>query len=249
MRIGQRQRVQLVFGSTSFLIEAEPLFMCYHLSPRIVENPDEYIPLCLLTEPADFGLNEDFLVVLGSNEERMSLEIEFAVGDNEVDLTVESSTRIPSGIVGLSGICFYKQRVVGAEFQFLGDIGFKSQIAIVGTADTLPIEKDITDKHDATKIDQHPFVFPALIRHKIFSVPSDTHFLKSARGKPAFYVGGHIAVVRFLISARCDPRLTDEKIVWEVDLLSLVGEDGIIVLESPLHVGRHHYSLSSHRQR
>ena len=69
----------------------------------------------------------------------MAGEEQILVGDDEIDITIETGTRKPTGIVRIAGICFDSYLVSLAPFQEFTEVDIETEVPIIGTSDTLSI--------------------------------------------------------------------------------------------------------------
>ena len=69
----------------------------------------------------------------------MAREVQILVGDDEIDITIETGTRKPTGIIRIAGICLNGYLVSLAPFQELAQVDIKTKVPIIGTSDTLSI--------------------------------------------------------------------------------------------------------------
>ena len=146
----------------------------------------------------------------------MAREIAFPVGDDEVDIAVEATTRVPARVVGLSGVCPDGNLIHLAPAQELAHVNIETDIAVVRTTDTLTVEKDITHEHDALEVQQDTLVLPLLLRCKFVTVPARTHLLKATGTQPTAHIAACITVVRSLTGIGSHPVLPNQEVVGQV---------------------------------
>ena len=215
--VGQSDGGQLVLACAPFCIEVDVVpFACHHIAFS-VENPHFCPNLVGLVVAGNLGLNLHLVVVFGAYEQRMAGEIEALVGNDEVDVAVESATRVPSRVVGLLSVGLYNNLVLLPIFQFVGNVDVKSEVAVVGTAYSLSVEPHVAHEHNALEVDYHPASSPFVVGHQRESIPTHVHLLESTRAQSASYVAARVAVVGTLRSVGFHPRLSDEEVVWQID--------------------------------
>ena len=116
------------------------LLLSHHLAIGI-ENTNTYrhlggaLSLSQLLLIDDFRLDHHLFIILCTDKERMAREEQILVGDNEIDITIETSTRKPTGIVRIAGIRLDGNLVSLAPFQELAQIDIETEVTIIGTSD------------------------------------------------------------------------------------------------------------------
>ena len=147
------------------------------------------------------------LVVDGTDEERMTREVQLGVGDDEVDITIETGTRVPTRVVGVASIRLHRNLVHLSILQEFGNIGIHSEVAIVGAPDALSIEIDISHQHNALEVEHDALALPFLLRSQFIAIPTDAHLLESTRTQTAAHIAARITVVGSLADIRSHPVL------------------------------------------
>ena len=93
----------------------------------------------------------DEAVVTRCDIQWMALEIEVGRSLDEVDVAIQSSTCVPTGVLLIHGGRLDHQHVITLP-QLIRDVNLKAHIAIVRTPHALAIQKDIAHEHDAFEI-------------------------------------------------------------------------------------------------
>ena len=163
--------------------------------------------------------------------ERMAVEVELGIGIDDVDIAEESAAGIPARISGVGGVGIDGNDVLLAIAQVLGDIDFKAYIAIVGAANLVAVEIDISKIHDTLEINEDAFALILLGRGKGLDIPSRTHLLETSGREAALDIGSGITVVGFLVGCGCHPWLFNLEIMRQIDFspatgLGLSGRNG-----------------------
>ena len=146
----------------------------------------------------------------------MAREEKVLVGDDEIDITIETGTRKPTGIVRISGIRLDGNLVSLAPFQELAQIDIEAQVTIIGTTDALTVELDISHQHNALKIEHDALSLPFIFRSQLIAIPSDAHLLESTGTQSAAHIAAGITVIRALAGIRSHPILTDQEVVRKI---------------------------------
>ena len=96
-------------------------------------------------------------IVVCGDVQRMALEIEVGRSLDEVDVAIQSSTCVPTGVLLIHGGSLDYQHVITLP-QLIRDVNLKAHIAIVRTPHALAIQKDIAHEHDAFEIQQDSLI-------------------------------------------------------------------------------------------
>ena len=146
----------------------------------------------------------------------MTREVKILVCNDEVDITEETATRIPTGIIRLAGIRLYNNFIHLPPLQKFAQVDVKTQVAIIGTTDTLPIKIDIAHQHDTLEVEHDALSLPFILWSQLIAIPSKTHLLKATWTQSAAYIAARIAVIRPLAGIRSHPSLSYQKIMWQI---------------------------------
>ena len=177
-----------------------------------------------LLQIQDIRPNLDLFIVYCTDKERMTREVKILVCNDEVDITEETATRIPTGIIRLAGIRLYNNFIHLPPLQKFAQVDVKTQVAIIGTTDTLPIKIDIAHQHDTLEVEHDALSLPFSLGSKLIAIPADAHLLKATWTQSAAYIAARIAVIRPLAGIRSHPILSYQKIVWQIHhIISALG--------------------------
>jgi len=146
----------------------------------------------------------------------MAREVQILVGDDEIDITIETGTRKPTGIIRIAGICLNGYLVSLAPFQELAQVDIKTKVTIIGTSDTLTIEINISYQHDALEVEHDALSLPFIFRSQLIAIPANAHLLESTRTQSAAHVASGITIVRTFAGIRSHPVLTDQEIMRQI---------------------------------
>ena len=221
MSIRKRDARQLIFTVTPLGIEVEVGLLLSHYLAFRIENLHLHGDVGMMrilshsrrNRLIDFQLIDNLrtdihlLVVDGTDEERMTREVQLGVGDDEIDITIETGTRVPTRVVGVASIRLHRNLVHLSILQEFGNIGIHSEIAIVGAPDALSIEIDISHQHNALEVEHDALALPFLLRSQFIAIPADAHLLESTRTQTAAHIAARITVVGSLAGIRSHPVL------------------------------------------
>ena len=146
----------------------------------------------------------------------MAREVQILVGDDEIDITIETGTRKPTGIVRIAGICLDGYLVSLAPFQEFTEVDIKTEVTIIGTSDTLTIEINISYQHDTLEVEHDALSLPFIFRSQLIAIPANAHLLESTRTQSAAHVASGITVIWSLAGIRSHPVLTDQEVVGKI---------------------------------
>ena len=138
------------------------------------------------------------------------------VGDDEIDITIETGTRKPTGIVRIAGICLDGYLVSLAPFQEFTQVDIETEVPIIGTTDSLTIQIDISHQHDALEIEHDALSLPFILRSQLIAIPANAHLLESTRTQSAAHIASGITIVRTLAGIRSHPILSYQEIMWQI---------------------------------
>ena len=137
-------------------------------------------------------LHMNRLVVGGRDIQRMTVKIDCLRCDDELHVTVQSCTGIPTRVVRVTRVGFDDERVFLTIFQQVTDIDAKTEVSIFRATDTLSVEIDIADEHDAANLEVYSPTLPGSVRSECATVPADTHFLETTGGETTLDIGCQI---------------------------------------------------------
>ena len=146
----------------------------------------------------------------------MAGEEQILVGDDEIDITIETGTRKPTGIVRIAGICLDSYLVSLAPFQEFTEVDIKTEVTIVGTSDTLTIEINISYQHDTLEVEHDALSLPFSLGSKLIAIPADAHLLKATRTQSAAHIAARIAIIWSLTGIWSYPILSDQEIMRQI---------------------------------
>ena len=210
-------------GNTLFLVAGHPVagkcngVLKNRMSVR-VGNAHTDVRCFVLCAVGEFYRGADVFVVAGCDIERMPVEEDVLWCADDADVTEQTATGVPAGIVRLACIGNHFDKVVLADFQLVGHIDFKAHITVVRAANVFLIQIDIGSIHDSFEIQQDALAFQLCRWGIVQPVVAFSHFLKTTTRQTALDIGGDIRIVGFLVGGGRNPRLFYLEVVRHIDL-------------------------------
>ena len=146
----------------------------------------------------------------------MTREKQVLIGDDEIDITIETGTRKPAGVAWILRIRLDCDFVCLSPFQKFAQVDIEAQVSIVGTTDSLTVQIDIAHQHDALEVEHDALSLPFVLRRKFVAIPADAHLLESTGTQSAAHIAARIAVIRALAGIWSHPVLSYQEIMWQI---------------------------------
>ena len=146
----------------------------------------------------------------------MTREVKILVCNDEVDITEETTTRKPAGVVRLAGIRLDGNFIHLPPLQKFTQVDIEAQVAIVGASDSLTVQIDIAHQHDALEVEHDALSPPFIFRSQLLTIPADAHLLESTGTQSAAHIAARIAVIRSFAGIRSHPILSYQEIMWQI---------------------------------
>ena len=197
------------------------LLLSHHLAIGI-ENTNTHrhlgssLSLSHLLLVDDFRLDLHLLVALCTDKKRMAREEQILIGNDEVDITIETGARKPAGVAWILRIRLDCDFIRLSPFQEFAQVYIKTEISIVGTSDTLSVQIDISYQHDALEVEHDALSLPFILGSEFVAIPADAHLLESTGTQSAAHIAARIAVIRALAGIRSHPVLSYQEIMWQI---------------------------------
>ena len=197
------------------------LLLSHHLAIGI-ENANAHrhlgssLSLSHLLLVDNFRLDFHLPVALCTDKERMAREEQILIGNDEVDITIETGTRKPAGVAWILRIRLDCDFVRLSPFQEFAQVDIEAQVSIVGTTDSLTVQIDIAHQHDALEVEHDALSLPFVLGSEFVAIPADAHLLESTGTQSAAHIAARIAIVRSLAGIRSHPVLSYQEIMWQI---------------------------------
>ena len=146
----------------------------------------------------------------------MAREEQILIGNDEIDITIETSARKPAGVTWILRIRLDCDFVRLSPLQEFAQVDIEAQVSIVGTTDSLTVQIDISYQHDALEVEHDALSLPFILGSKLVAIPADAHLLESAGTQSAAHIAARIAIVRSLAGIWSHPVLSYQEIMWQI---------------------------------
>ena len=146
----------------------------------------------------------------------MAREEQILIGNDEIDITIETGARKPAGVTWVLRISLDCDFVRLSPFQEFAQVDIEAQVSIVGATDTLSVQIDIAHQHDALEVEHDALSLPFILGSEFIAIPADAHLLESAGTQSATHIAARIAVIRALTGIWSHPILSYQEIMWQI---------------------------------
>ena len=146
----------------------------------------------------------------------MAREEQILIGNNKVDITIETGARKPAGVAWILRIRLDCDFIRLSPFQEFAQIDIEAQIAIVCATDTFSVQIDIAHQHNTLEVEHDALSLPFILGSEFIAIPANAHLLESTGTQSAAHIAARIAVIRALAGIRSHPVLSYQEIMRQI---------------------------------